>query len=400
MKYTGKKSEETKASGNASPNSRRKRKKSSMTPDNSDPNGKLRQPTILDALKRAGVHVSQEVANEGSSGPPSSGKKLQSEEHKLPDSNMLEPAELSGAAKIVDAQRFKFRPLLPHCFNILSFAENQDSCCSDPAAEDLMRAKSIGIPACSVSFLLASEVLVTLESLVNSVSGFVDKSLEGNGKNVHVEFSQGVLPFLRKKLGNTAHKLESTSDILDELACSILPQHEENLAILNKLVKKAILLRSRSDVQSVNGVLANLRKSVNVVVSLVNMCKTHEKVTLHAMSVKYGGKFVDSFLKVFDFLQAHFQAHNDAILQLVRELQKATRIIQTLCSEAKNWLGFLVSDLLSPTTVAGNLKHKDLMGQVVSSQVYNNDDEDSNNQGDADQEDPTGSHNLGVNDAD
>ncbi|KAK1282550.1 hypothetical protein QJS10_CPB22g00089 [Acorus calamus] len=48
----------------------------------------------------------------------------------------------------------------------------------------------------------------------------------------------------------------------------------------------------------------------------------------------------------------------------------------------------------------GNLKHKDLMGQVVSSQVYNNDDEDSNNQGDADQENPTGSHNLGVNDAD
>ncbi|KAK1282549.1 hypothetical protein QJS10_CPB22g00088 [Acorus calamus] len=135
MKYAGKKSEETKASGNASLNSRRKGKKSSMTPDNSDPNGKLRQPTILDALKRAGVHVSQEVANEGSSGPPSSGKKLQSEEHKLPDSNMLEPAELSGAAEILDAQRFKFRPLLPHCFNILSFAENQDSCCSDPAAE-------------------------------------------------------------------------------------------------------------------------------------------------------------------------------------------------------------------------------------------------------------------------
>lgn len=66
---------------------------------------------------------------------------------------------------------------------------------------------------------------------------------------------------------------------------------------------------------------------------------------------------------VFDFLEAHFKEHNDIIIQMVckmlvssgwhvhqlhiilvymyeyllqvKELQKATRIIQTLCSEAK-----------------------------------------------------------------
>ncbi|XP_058100085.1 uncharacterized protein LOC131244596 [Magnolia sinica] len=53
------------------------------------------------------------------------------------------------------------------------------------------------------------------------------------------------------------------------------------------------------------------------------------------MAVKYGGKFVDSFLKAFGFLQTHFRAHNDIILQVVKELKKATRTIQTLCSEAK-----------------------------------------------------------------
>lgn len=95
--------------------------------------------------------------------------------------------------------------------------------------------------------------------------------------------------------------------------------------------------RAGVQVQTVEKLLIKLRQSVNVVVSLVNMCRTHHKVkkqnlggffvnicfvfhghllkhrshrvkkyshfkmmvqvTVHAMAVKYGGKFVDSFLK-------------------------------------------------------------------------------------------------------
>ncbi|KAF2308725.1 hypothetical protein GH714_014578 [Hevea brasiliensis] len=100
--------------------------------------------------------------------------------------------------------------------------------------------------------------------------------------------------------------------------------HEENLAILKSVVKDAILRKPRAGVQleNVEKHLAKIQMSVNVVVSLVSMCRTHDKVIVHAMAVKYGGKFVDSFLK-------------------------------------------------------GNLKHKDLMGQVVSSQAYA-DDQNSN----------------------
>jgi Fanconi anemia group D2 protein len=36
-----------------------------------------------------------------------------------------------------------------------------------------------------------------------------------------------------------------------------------------------------------------------------------------------------------EFLQAKYDLHKDAINDLVKELQKATRIIQALCSEAK-----------------------------------------------------------------
>ncbi|KAG2717749.1 hypothetical protein I3760_03G190400 [Carya illinoinensis] len=309
---------------------------------------------------------------------------------------------------------------------------------------------------CSFSFMLASESLLTLESSIISFQKFLDKSDE-NGKTRHSDFIHGVPPTLRSRLGASAQKIlrqnwdnsevlsvwknkgdilekilhiylencESTSDLLDDLACSVLPQvvssrkedddqhgfptlcsttfvvwyrvlHEENLTVLNKLVKEVVLLekpRASVQLQTVEELLVKLQHSVKVVVSLVNMCRTHHKVTVHSMAVKYGGKFVDSFLKVFDFLQAHFNTFNELIIHLVKELQKATRTIQTLCSEAKGLKQtvitskipatkrsmerflFCVKALLHTTSSGcsfwmGNLKHKDLMGQVVSSQAY------------------------------
>lgn len=330
----------------------------------------------------------------------------------------------------------------------------------------------LDIAICS-SFVLASEVLFTLESIVNSVHKYLDTVVEGNGKNIHTGrgFVRAVLPTLRNRLGNSALNIlrhdwddnnlvndwkgkgdivqkvlrifleysESTSDLLDELACSILPQvplsnttaddgfrsfqtlrsatflvwyrvlHEENLTILNKLVKEIVLLeKSKEGVQpeNVKSILIKVQQSVNVVVSLVNMCRTHDKVAVHAMTVKFGGKFVDLFLKVFDFLQTHFKMHNGLIIRLVKELQKATRTIQTLCSEAKGLKQtsitskipatkrsmerflFQVKALLHTASSGctfwmGNLKHKDLMGQVVSSQAY-----------DDDRNDPTDEHHM------
>ncbi|KAK9093470.1 hypothetical protein Syun_028381 [Stephania yunnanensis] len=272
-----------------------------------------------------------------------------------------------------------------------------------------------------------------------------------------------------KSKGETIQKIlhiyiensESAEDLLVEFACSILPEmtsdnvllrylhqnkahrrshswlpnsvpinthsmvsgagmrcsyYERNLAVLNKLVKEASMLRrprANAQVEPVKGLLTKLRQSVNVVVSLVNLCKTHDKILVHAMAVKHGGKYVDSFIKVFDFLQVHFESHGEVIIQLVKELQKATRIMQTLCSEAKGSRRtaitsripatkrsmerflFQVKGLLHNTSSGctfwmGNLKHKDLLGQVVSSQLYaNDDDDDEEAEGDADNGDAT-----------
>ncbi|XP_062170326.1 uncharacterized protein LOC133876038 [Alnus glutinosa] len=621
------KNEHKRTQDSASPKKNRRPKKISRA-SISDTKGKLKQPTVLDVLKKAGALTSQEVPNEESVDLNSHGRTSNSADQNLCDSDEPVIIEVSAVTKALEAQRFKFRPLLVQCFSILTFSENQGSCCSDPAAElplylyllrdlhykldyftpakqffsrsssppagftrmtaddflnkirslfpslkkhfdnavctlkecdetcqehwkvqsasaenpngphlvlsrpavstfvfketvhcfskmlnlpsilrekkvlsDLLEAfQPIKIPdsvlsdiqpnilpgtveflylgaysyiegvlniVCSFCFTLASESLLTLESIINSCQKFLDK-LEENGKNIHSEFIHRALPTLRTRLGASAQKLlrhnwdnsqlqsgwkskgemvqkvlhiylensDSPSDLLDELACSILPQvsstkeedahhgfqtlcsatfvvwykvlHEVNLTVLNKLVKEVVLLekpRAGVQLQIVEKLLIKLQHCVNVVVSLVNMCKTHSKVTVHAMAVKYGGKFVDSFLKVFDFLQAHSNTCNELIIHLVKELQKATRTIQTLCSEAKGLKQtiitskipatkrsmerflFCVKALLHTTSSGcsfwmGNLKHKDLTGQVVSSQAYvddqnNNDEENS-----------------------
>nr|XP_043634388.1 Fanconi anemia group D2 protein homolog [Erigeron canadensis] len=321
----------------------------------------------------------------------------------------------------------------------------------------------LDVALCS-SFMLASEVVLTLESVVTSLQKALDKPLEGIGKH-KLTVIQELLVTLHHKLSSSAHKVLShdwdkdtesgwkgkgdmvqkivhiylensatTSESLDELACSILPMvpsigrsneeynhgfptlcsstflvwyrelHEQNLIILGKLIKEAVqLYKSRATPQpsEVKMLMEKLHQSVNVVVSLINICRTHDKVTIHTMAVKYGGKFVDCFLKVFEFLEAHFQGHNQLIIQLFKDFQMGTRTIQTLCSEAKGLKQtsitskipatkrslerflFRVKALLHSSSSGctfrlGNLKHKNLIGQVVSSQAYIDDQHEDN----------------------
>ncbi|XP_047954928.1 Fanconi anemia group D2 protein isoform X3 [Salvia hispanica] len=321
--------------------------------------------------------------------------------------------------------------------------------------------------AINFSFTLASEVLLTLESMVTSIHTFHTRCLSENGKDPHTRFSKEIIPFFRNKLGSYAHKLlthkcdrddvggslkikgemvqkilrlylgncQSASDSLNDLASSIFPQdlpstntmedgstfpslcpatmsvwyrvmHEENISALNNLVKEISQLeksRGCAKVEDIQRLLNKISQSVNVVVTLVNMCRNNDKVSIHAVAVKNGGKFIDTFLKVFDFLEAQFQMHKDLILSLIKELQKATKTIQTLCSEAKGSKQtaitgkipmtkramerflFHVKALLCKTPSGcsfwmGNLKHKDLMGQVVSSQAYLDDQSDETNE--------------------
>ncbi|KAK4802232.1 hypothetical protein SAY86_000435 [Trapa natans] len=602
----------------------KKNKKMTKSQMCSATDGKLRQPTVLEMLKKAGGVTSQELPSDDSGSPSLKGQKSESEDQHPCDYSETELVEVSAAADMLALQRFKFRPLYLPCYSIFTLSKSPSSCCSDPLAElplylyllrdlhykldtfiipdggsivvpdflgitldgfftsiwpllpslkkhldtavciiregdencpghwetqsvsagnphfpslilskfssstlfikevlhllckmlnlpdiqtnrdllsDLLRAfqpntgpdvalsgmKPRPLPDSieylyygafsflesfldidySFSFLVASEALLALESL-SSLPQKCTHKLGSNRKGLNFGFEESVLMNLQRRLGVSAEKLmkhdwdaknveegwkskgerlqkilciylensDSTLDLLNDIACSILPQvslksscdeevqhgfttlcsatylmwcrvlHEVNLTTLNALVKEILSSKPIATMGSecARKLLMKLQLSVNVVVSLVNISRTHDKVSVHAMAVKYGGKFIDSFLKAFDFLQAYFQVHNELIVQLVRELQKATRTIQTLCSEAKGMKQMAITSKI-PTTkrslerflfqvkalVAsssgctfwmGNLKHKDLTGQVISSQAYideqnQNADEDS-----------------------
>uniref|UniRef100_A0A453BMK2 Fanconi anemia group D2 protein n=1 Tax=Aegilops tauschii subsp. strangulata TaxID=200361 RepID=A0A453BMK2_AEGTS len=251
-----------------------------------------------------------------------------------------------------------------------------------------------------------------MDAVLNSIIVLLEKSGESNGKNMHGGCSKEIIPFVKKQLGLSAHKLltsdfpnedtengwqskgdliarilqiylrnsESTSVLLDELACLVLPQvaslksksttqelshgfptlcsstfhswcrvlHEENLGNFNKMIKQALKTTSQSGV-AVENVMDEIVKSVNVFVSLTNICKIHEKVAMHAMAVKYGGRFIDAFLKAFNFLETQFGQHGGDIVKMIKELQKATRIIQTICAEAKGYKRTMITSKIPAT---------------------------------------------------
>ncbi|RLN34883.1 hypothetical protein C2845_PM03G20140 [Panicum miliaceum] len=340
-------------------------------------------------------------------------------------------------------------------------------------------------PVCSFSYLLSSDVLITMQSIVNSVVVLLDESGESNQKKIQIGCSKAIIPFLRKRLSQSAHKLltadqpsehaengwqskgdliqkilqiylrnsESTSDLLCEL-CKALTQktphrrlipyfkapslktkgtqeasngfptlcsstiptwyrvlHEENTGTLNKTINQALKTRALPERGSIDTILEEIQKSVEAFVYLIQMCKTHEKVSIHAMAVKHGGKYIETFLKAFNLLETQFKEHNAIILKMLKELQKATRTIQTICSEAKGYKRTMITSKVPPAKRSlekflfqvkallhncstekkfrmGNLKHKDMHGHVVSSQVYGSVDDEDEEQMETDSDTP------------
>lgn len=78
-------------------------------------------------------------------------------------------------------------------------------CCLFPAARTL-------------SYKLASEVVLVLELVVTSMHKFLDKSVNGNGKGIGTGSTREVLHFVSKRLGASAKKLlfQKCDDIIDK----------------------------------------------------------------------------------------------------------------------------------------------------------------------------------------
>ncbi|MCO5569169.1 hypothetical protein L7F22_022879 [Adiantum nelumboides] len=145
---------------------------------------------------------------------------------------------------------------------------------------------------------------------------------------------------------------DSPIELLEELASNVMPQvpmqksrindpvrahptlcqgnvlvwyraeHEELSKIFNKVVKDASAMhRSKTAKEDdIDLVLIQARQCATVLVSLVNLTKIHcDKVAIHSIAVKFGGKFIDTFLKGIEVWQAQYATQKDSINAVVYE---------------------------------------------------------------------------------
>lgn len=115
------KNEQKRVSNLASPKLK-KNKRIAKSQTDSSTDGKLRQPTIVDVLKRAGVLTNKPEANDHPS-TLSSRSTSHSGDQNSSDYDESLSVEVSTATKILDLQRFKFRPLLLQCYSIMTFSK-------------------------------------------------------------------------------------------------------------------------------------------------------------------------------------------------------------------------------------------------------------------------------------
>ncbi|VAH46102.1 unnamed protein product [Triticum turgidum subsp. durum] len=122
---TGKKMGEDNMEGPSS-NKRQKGRKDKAASDKLNSDEKLKQSTILDAFKRAGVTITQET-KKASSRPLPSGMTSKDVESEANNPGELGHIDLMAAPVQLDMQRFKFRTLHVNCLSLLKYSEFQDS---------------------------------------------------------------------------------------------------------------------------------------------------------------------------------------------------------------------------------------------------------------------------------
>jgi Fanconi anemia group D2 protein len=106
--------------GNVS-NKRQKGHKDKASSEKSNSDEKFKQPTILDAFKRAGVTISQETNRD--SQPSPSGMMSRVTEHETNNPCKFGIVDLMAAPAQLDMQRFKFRTLHATCLSLLNYSE-------------------------------------------------------------------------------------------------------------------------------------------------------------------------------------------------------------------------------------------------------------------------------------
>jgi len=241
-------------------------------------------------------------------------------------------------------------------------------------------------------------------------------SIEGNGKKQTIPYTESNRSYEEQGEEEEENNEEKTDQIeYGTLNKHTMPSYYKVLmtevvtAFANTIQKQmnperlnlALAIEEEMDgAQSENfgQFLLGLEEIVKVFQCLIELTKIKAHRVMLSISLKQGKSFVDLFLSTISLLATHFLEYKDHIRAILRTLQSSTRILQNLCAHAKvqkdrsltnivpslrkvlETLIFKVKGLLQANNVlnafgVGSLKHRNLQGEVVSSQLPPDEDD-------------------------
>ncbi|KAL3132722.1 hypothetical protein ABBQ32_009228 [Trebouxia sp. C0010 RCD-2024] len=145
--------------------------------------------------------------------------------------------------------------------------------------------------------------------------------------------------------------------------------------------------------EGADAALSQLKQGGKAFASLLTLNKIHlKRIQMHSQALKCGSKVIQHCLRTLPFWEAWYAAHPKQVepfSKALRDVQAGTRILYVICAEGKANKNITIANLVvgakhvleefrvGVTAVMlaarqdiqqGNLKHKDLTGQEVSSQ--------------------------------
>ncbi|KAK9719616.1 hypothetical protein K7432_004682 [Basidiobolus ranarum] len=216
----------------------------------------------------------------------------------------------------------------------------------------------------------------------------------GNSLNTIEEYSSVILPGL---FSGDADLLEDHPLLTRDTFLTFFK------TVNNELINVVGQFQDRLDER--DSLILHISKIVISWQNLVGFAKNCEKRPLLTVVLKNGRVFIELFLKkIMPCLDVNFRTYRNEILSIFKKIQNATRILQNVCSHSKvikdlvltanvplmrkalETLLFRVKALLEHNHCLGafwlgNLKHRSITGEEVSSQIPQEDIQDEESEG-------------------
>ncbi|KAF9375242.1 Fanconi anemia group D2 protein, partial [Podila verticillata] len=214
-------------------------------------------------------------------------------------------------------------------------------------------------------------------------------------------------------IGQQIGKAATPLALIDEYVTGVLPSFlgdDDGIAQLHPMLSQSTFTTytkvlyiqlaalvgefTEDDFQDTETALQHVMKLTQCFQDLAGYVKSNDKKDVLGVTLRHSKTFMEQFIKrVIPFLGVHFKGHQDAVAKIFRHhLQPATRSLQNVCGHAKaskeqslmsmvpsikktmELLIFQVKLMLETNDArvafwVGNLKHRNLAGEEISSQL-------------------------------